>query len=169
MFPHSLEPQAVLMPSAKHWKHTHKQHFIDRKKNRRIKTMSGYNGYTKSNNACHAEINGRYPLTHAKRIVSQATGLKLKESAAILEILHDGEWHHTSKFYNRVSYYCTKTAIMAVNEARGCGKNLMEFVQFCRDNTLISGGEWNYINAKNLNDAIQYEKIEAEFEALKGE
>jgi len=36
--------------------------------------MAGYNGYSKSNNAIAAEEEGRFPLTAATKIVSEACG-----------------------------------------------------------------------------------------------
>ena len=73
--------------------------------------MAGYNGYSKSNNAISAEEDGRFPMSAAAKIVSEATGLKRTEAKVLLEKLHGGEYHHTSKMYNRTKYYDTAEAI----------------------------------------------------------
>lgn len=73
--------------------------------------MSGYSGYSKSYGAISAEADGRFPMTAAAKIVSVATGLKRADAKALLEKLHDGEYHHTSKMYNRTKYYDPSKAI----------------------------------------------------------
>lgn len=78
--------------------------------------MSGYDGYSKSNNAVYAEEAGRYPITKASRIVANETGLTVKEARRILEEHgNHGEYHHSSKFYNCVNYYDTVEVIAVVN------------------------------------------------------
>lgn len=83
--------------------------------------MAGYNGYSKSNNAMMAEQNGRYPMTQAVKVVRAATGLSTKVIKARLEALWGGEWHHSSKMYNRVNYYDAEQliALLAVEAAAG--------------------------------------------------
>ena len=73
--------------------------------------MAGYAGYSKSNNAIEAESEGRLPLTRACAAVARATGIKRADAKALLERLHSGEYHHTSKMYNRVKFYNTVEAI----------------------------------------------------------
>ena len=73
--------------------------------------MAGYAGYSKSNNAIEAESEGRMPMSRACAVVASATGLKRADAKALLVRLHDGEYHHTSKFYNRVKFYDTVEAI----------------------------------------------------------
>jgi len=73
--------------------------------------MSGYNGYSKSNNAVEAEDCGRYPMTTAVKIVAQEAGCIQKEARKALEEIGHCEWHHTSKKYNVTYYYDTKKAI----------------------------------------------------------
>lgn len=60
--------------------------------------MAGYNGYSKSNNAVAAEEEGLFPAT----IAAKKLGVS---AAAIKEILHPCEWHHTSSWFNRTNYY----------------------------------------------------------------
>ncbi|MFA5387838.1 MAG: hypothetical protein WC322_05670 [Candidatus Paceibacterota bacterium] len=60
--------------------------------------MSGYAGFSKSNNAVDAEEAGLLTLT--------ATAKQLKVSTeAVRSILSPSEWHHSSKYYNKVDYY----------------------------------------------------------------
>lgn len=60
--------------------------------------MSGYNGYSKSNNAIYAESEDKFPAT----IAAKKLGVS---SAAIKAILYPCEWHHTGKMFNRTNYY----------------------------------------------------------------
>lgn len=73
--------------------------------------MAGYDRYSKSNNALDAENDGRYPITQAARVVSRATGVTVREARRALNDTYQGEFHHSSKFYNRVKYYDTHRAI----------------------------------------------------------
>jgi len=62
------------------------------------KTMAGYKGYSKSNNAVEAEANEQYPASVLAK--------KLKvPTAAVKAILRPCAWHHTSKMYNSTDYY----------------------------------------------------------------
>ena len=83
--------------------------------------MAGYNGYSKSNNAVMAEANGRYPMTQAVKVVRAATSLSVKVTKERLEALWGGEWHHSSKMYNRVKYYDAEQliALVVVESAAG--------------------------------------------------
>lgn len=73
--------------------------------------MAGYAGYSKSNNAVQAEREGRYPLSIAKKVLQElfisdfGWKVSLKDCTELLEQEYDGEWHHSSKFYNRINYY----------------------------------------------------------------
>lgn len=59
--------------------------------------MSGYNGFSKSNNACDAEANGRFPASEcAKRLGVPVEFVRAQVAS---------EWHHTSKHYNCTDYY----------------------------------------------------------------
>ncbi len=60
--------------------------------------MSGYNEFSKSNNAVAAENGGRFPASKLARIIGVDTG-------AIKSLLKPCEWHHTSKLYNPTYYY----------------------------------------------------------------
>lgn len=60
--------------------------------------MAGYNGHSKSNNACFAEFEDKYPASILAK--------KLKVSTqAIKYILSPCEWHHTSAKFNITDYY----------------------------------------------------------------
>jgi hypothetical protein len=83
--------------------------------------MAGYNGYSKSNNAIQAEENGRFPITKAIKVVKEATGLSSKIIRERLEASWGGEWHHSSKMYNRVKYYDASKLIAVVACERAAG------------------------------------------------
>lgn len=61
--------------------------------------MAGYSGFYKSNNAVDAESRG---LTTAS---ATAKALGLKKATTVQEFMPAVEWHHTSKWYNKVDYY----------------------------------------------------------------
>lgn len=60
--------------------------------------MSGYSGFSKSNNAVAAEADGRFPASVVARRLKVPTEY-------VRERIGTREWHHSSKFYNCVSYY----------------------------------------------------------------
>lgn len=59
--------------------------------------MSGYNGFSKSNNAIDAETNGRFPASECAR--------RLCVPVEFIRAQGTSEWHHTSKHYNCTEYY----------------------------------------------------------------
>lgn len=66
-----------------------------------------------------ARDRGRRPLTEAVKIVRElaamsGTKVTIAQARETLIEMHDGEWHHTSKFGNRTRYYDPMTAIMAL-------------------------------------------------------
>ena len=62
--------------------------------------MTGYSGYSKSNNAVRAENDSLHPANFwAKRI---GRGVKAADVKASMRY---AEWHHTSKKYNVTYYY----------------------------------------------------------------
>lgn len=65
--------------------------------------MAGYADFSKSNNAVDAEKSGRFPASEAAKRLGLPTGF-VRDCC---QFATNGEWHHTSKFYNRVSYYDT--------------------------------------------------------------
>lgn len=73
------------------------------------KTMAGYYGYSKSNNALYAEAAGMRVASKITADWLQQEGID--ESAAFVkwlirvEYIDPTEWHHSSKYYNRVNYY----------------------------------------------------------------
>lgn len=60
--------------------------------------MAGYCGYSRSNNAVHAESEGRFPASIGDKL------LRLR-SGAIKAVMTSAEWHHSSKAFNCVDYY----------------------------------------------------------------
>ena len=71
--------------------------------------MAGYDGYSKSNNAVNAEMNGYMTLTAFAKL------LKVK-TAQIKGIIEPDEWHHTSKMYNKTNYYDARPYITMIND-----------------------------------------------------
>lgn len=64
---------------------------------------SGYIGYSMSVNAMEAKNNGRYPKTQFKKVYS-INDEKLSIFVN-LDIISDKEWHHTSKYGNKTTFY----------------------------------------------------------------
>lgn len=64
---------------------------------------SGYVGYSMSRRAANAREEGRYPKTDFKKIY----GLTDKTLSVLVDlgIISDTEWHHTSKFGNKTTFY----------------------------------------------------------------
>jgi len=59
--------------------------------------MSGYNGFSKSNNAVAAEASGRFPASECARRLGVPVEFVRAQGAS--------EWHHTSKHFNRTDYF----------------------------------------------------------------
>ena len=66
--------------------------------------MSGYQEYSKSNNAVAAECASRFPATEAASRLGLSAGF-VRDCCAFT---NQGERHHVSKYYNEVPYYDTK-------------------------------------------------------------
>jgi len=83
---------------------------------------SGYSGYSKSNRAVNAEEEGRFPLTKACRVLKSKLikeldiKITLKEAKKILKENWDGEWHHSSKYCNKVNYYDVQESFESIQE-----------------------------------------------------
>lgn len=67
--------------------------------------MSGYFGYSKSNNAILAEEEDRYPISRAASILAKKVKWTTAKARAFLLQNGTREWHHTSCKYNRTDYY----------------------------------------------------------------
>ena len=67
---------------------------------------SGYVGYSMSVRAAEARENGKYPKTDFCR----EYGVSAKLLAALVEagVVDDSEWHHTSMYGNRTTFYAWK-------------------------------------------------------------
>lgn len=63
------------------------------------------NGNSRSANAEYAESEGRFPLTRASKVLGIST--KLFREAIVHIQYTTNEWHHVSKYANRVDYYDT--------------------------------------------------------------
>ena len=72
-------------------------------------------------NCQNARARGRRPISEAVKIVRsllKSEGIRVSESDARTALIrsHDGEWHHASKFGNRVNYYDPGAAIQLLRE-----------------------------------------------------
>ena len=66
--------------------------------------MSGYCDFSKSNNAVSAESSGRYPASRAAKIL----GVPARFVREVCGFASHGEYHHYSKYFNRVDYFDTQ-------------------------------------------------------------
>ena len=82
-------------------------------------------------NAQAARKRGRLPLSQAIPVVRHATKCTEREARTALLKTHDGEWHHVSKYGNRVAYYDPGAAIDAILQ-------IPLFVSCCRAHEAIS-------------------------------
>lgn len=73
--------------------------------------MAGYDDFSKSNNAIEAENNGRFPAS----VIAKKIGVK---TAAIKALMIPSEWHHTSSYYNKTSYYSLEEAVEKLDELK---------------------------------------------------
>jgi hypothetical protein len=73
--------------------------------------MAGYDGYSKSLNALHAETEGKFPLSIAVKEVALISKCTQKIAREALIAIGPTEWHHTSKFYNATNYYSIEAAV----------------------------------------------------------
>ena len=73
--------------------------------------MSGYQYFSKSNNAIEAEQYGRFPAS----ILARRIGVKCK---AIKALMVPSEWHHTSKHYNKTNYYDEEEALEMIEQLK---------------------------------------------------
>lgn len=93
--------------------------------------MTGYDGYSMSNNARIAYANGERPLSKwSKKDIIQIVGadvinrnpqlkaLTLKELRATF--LTRTAWHHTSKFYNETNFYACRTLQEVAEDTDAC-------------------------------------------------
>lgn len=72
-------------------------------------------------NCQEARARGRRPMTEAVKIVRQllaAENVRISADDAKSALIrsHDGEWHHASKYGNRVNYYDPGAAIRLLRE-----------------------------------------------------
>ena len=76
--------------------------------------MSGYSGYSRSNNAVAAEERGKLPITRATRMVADLAGCTQTVARAALLFRGPDEWHHTSTRFNATNYYDVDAAVEIV-------------------------------------------------------
>lgn len=80
--------------------------------------MAGYNGYSMSNNAVYAYLDGEKPyskwnkeeLIESIKYLNPSVGEKIEELKCTVEFLKEKfliytSYHHTSKFYNKTDFY----------------------------------------------------------------
>ena len=108
--------------------------------------MAGYSGYSKSNNAVHAERNGRFPAS----VLAKKLGVK---SAAIVALIPTSEWHHVSKFFNTINYYDLEQAVERLEELKAWEEPKENEISYnnCSGSYLEWSGTRNYPKAKKIN------------------
>jgi hypothetical protein len=80
----------------------------------------GYVNYSFSEGAASAYRAGRYSLTECKSR-ARAMGAKIPgwlTASLAEELIHGGEWHHTSKEYNRTNFYELSRVIALARQKR---------------------------------------------------
>lgn len=105
--------------------------------------MAGYNGYSMSNNAVSAYINGEKPLSKwTKQELLCALGekerlcKKLTTNELRSEFLKKSSWHHTSSMYNRTDFY--RINVDAVEEITA--ERVEEIIE-CREKPAVAKAE----------------------------
>lgn len=91
---------------------------------------SGYVGWSKSVRAAAAETEEKLPLTRAVAYVAREANVTRKAARAALEEQGPCEWHHCSKFCNRVDYYdCAEVISLLIDPlyAERCEAYSVEF------------------------------------------
>jgi len=121
--------------------------------------MSGYNGWSKSNNAVIAESEGKYTMSHAKKIVAEKCGISQSIAASLLKHLYGGEYHHTSKHYNCNDYYDTRIAIAVTDVAKKTGIRLSVIAEYT-NRTGFTDRVIYYIEAMTAIDAFNHSLID---------
>ena len=122
--------------------------------------MSGYDGFSKSNNALDAENRGlSTAYAVAKHIGHGAT------AAGVKAVLKPSEWHHTSKMYNETDYFDFE---VDVEEAAGEGRDLAaEIIEVSKIKPQIYRAdvvylEWTGSRKHPRSAKIEYKNIEVE-------
>jgi hypothetical protein len=77
----------------------------------KMRTAYRNGGFSYSSNALLAMDEGRMTMTHAKKEVAEILHITQVKARRILELTHDGEWHHVSKYANRVPFYDVRKAV----------------------------------------------------------
>jgi hypothetical protein len=77
----------------------------------KMRTAYHNGGFSYSSNALLALDEGRMTMTHAKKEVADILHITQVKARRILDLTHDGEWHHVSKFANRVKFYDVRKAV----------------------------------------------------------
>lgn len=97
----------------------------------------GYVGYSRSVRAVEAEKEGKLPLSRAIPVVSRATGVTRKLARLILKGIGPCEWHHTSKNFNRTSFYDTQVAIDEIRLRNDPLREEIEEAEFCENEFVL--------------------------------
>lgn len=77
----------------------------------KMRTAYRNGGFSYSSNAMLAMDEGRMTMTHAKKEVAEILHITQVKARRILELTHDGEWHHVSKYANPVKFYDVRKAV----------------------------------------------------------
>lgn len=106
--------------------------------------MSGYNGYSKSNNAVEAEKRKCYPASVCAK--------KLNVPIEFIKSQLSYEWHHTSNRFNVTKYYniediknvlSTNEGIEELNSIKNKMKNKMNKSEIVYSNVVVTWLEWS--------------------------
>ncbi len=127
--------------------------------------MAGYCNYSKSNNAIAAEAMGKFSLTEAKKRIANACGISQAKAAKICKACWLGEWHHTSKFYNKTKFYDVdyvideiNTTLVAAKVLKGLPKNFKKIIEenFTKEGKIdfCKAADYFKIKEKELLDAF---------------
>jgi predicted RNA-binding protein Jag len=93
----------------------------------KMRRSYGNGGFSFSVNAMRAIDEGRESMTHAKRLVAKQAGVTQRMAMQVLNLTHDGEWHHVSKYANKVHFYDVREAVKWARLLRRYSKQLKQF------------------------------------------
>jgi hypothetical protein len=113
--------------------------------------MSGYCGYSMSNNAVAAYEGGKMPASKLAKALKVST-------TAVRAILSPSEWHHTSSKFNETDFYDGR---LLISLARNC---MPDFYDYDDDEDLFDAAE-SFIALKEF---FAKEKLEAKEQKLYG-
>ena len=111
--------------------------------------MSGYAGYSKSNNALQAESENKFPLSIAVKELAKQAGITQKRAREIFAKIGHCEWHHSSKMYNRVNYYSVTAGLQELG-INACSEETIEKIK-----AILKSADMIDFYVNEVNEAIQ--------------